>query len=54
MQIFSRMVKMNSIDPSLKNWFELKQSKQNWIDGISMDGFNLQYIVKVGKYRFIL
>ena len=54
MQIFSRLVRMNSTDPSLKNWYEWKQSKQNWIDGISRDGVNLHYIVKVGKCRFIL
>ena len=54
MQIFARLIKMNKIDSSLKNWYEWKQSKQNWIDGISRDGFNLQYIVKVGKYCFIL
>ena len=54
MQIFSRMVRMNKIDQSLKNWYEWKQDKQNWIDGMSRDGFNLHYVVKAGKCRYIL
>ena len=53
-QIFSRLIRMNKTDPSLKKWYQWKQNKHNWIDGITRDGINLNYVVKVGKYRFII
>ena len=53
-QIFSRLIRMNKTDPSLKKWYQWKQNKHNWIDGITRDGINLNYVVKVGKCRFIL